>query len=69
MFNMESQPTITESVVESTNSGIESADSTTDSAANPLKIGLWVLAFEGCHLSLSMAFEIMHRMVETPVCV
>ena len=45
MFDMDSQPTIVKSVVESANSGIESADSTTDSAANPLRIGLWVRAF------------------------
>ena len=32
MFDMESQPTIVKSVVESTNSGIESVDSTADSA-------------------------------------
>ena len=38
MFNMESRQTITESVVESAYSGIESADSTANSAANPLKI-------------------------------
>ena len=38
MFDRESRRTITESVV-------ESADSTTDSAKNPLKIGLWVWAF------------------------
>ena len=45
MFNMESQPTVTELVVELVDSTGESADSTTDSAADPLKIGLWVRAF------------------------
>ena len=35
---------MTELVVESADSGIESSDSTADSAENPLKIGLWVLA-------------------------
>ena len=39
-----SPPTITELVVESTDCGIESADSTTDSAADPVKIDLWVRA-------------------------
>ena len=38
MFNTGSRPTITKSVVELANSGIESADSTADSAATPLKI-------------------------------
>ena len=36
---------MTESLVESADSGIESADFTADSAENPLKIGLWVRAF------------------------
>ena len=47
MFDMESRPTIVKSVVESADSGIESADPTTDSAIIPLKIGLWVWAFRG----------------------
>ena len=42
MFDMESPPTIVKSVVESADSGIESAYSTVDSAIIPLKIGLWV---------------------------
>ena len=42
MFNMDSQPTITESVVESANSAIESADSMADFTADPQKIGVWV---------------------------
>ena len=37
MFDTGSRPTITKSVVESTDSGIELADSNADSAANPLK--------------------------------
>ena len=47
MFDRERRPT--ESVVESADSGIESADSTADYAENPLKIGLWVraLSLEG----------------------
>ena len=45
MFDMESRPTIVKSVLESADSGIESADSTADSATIPLKIGLWVWAF------------------------
>ena len=44
MFDKGSWPTITESVVKSAGSGIESADSTGDSATNPLKIHLWVWA-------------------------
>ena len=34
-----------ESVVEWADSELESADSTADSATNPLEIGLWVWAF------------------------
>ena len=46
MYDMESRPTIVKSVVELADSGIESADSTADSATIPLKIGLWVWAFK-----------------------
>ena len=46
VFYMESRPTVVKSVVESANSGIESADSATDSAIIPLKIVLWVWAFK-----------------------
>ena len=45
MFNTGSRPSITKSVVESADSGIESANSTANSAANPLKISVWVWAF------------------------
>ena len=45
MFDSGSRPTITESVVYLADSGIESDDSTANSAANSLKIGLWVRAF------------------------
>ena len=41
MFDMDSQPTIVKSVVQSAYSGIKSADS----ASNPLRITLWVQAF------------------------
>ena len=41
MFNMESRPSITESVVESADSAVKSTDSTTDSAVDPVKIGLY----------------------------
>ena len=44
MFNTGSRLTITESVLESAVSGIESADSTNDSAADPVKIVLQVRA-------------------------
>ena len=47
MFDMESRATIVKSVVESANSGIESANFTADFAINPLRIGLWVRAFVG----------------------
>ena len=58
MFDMESRPTIVKSVVESTNSGIESADSTADSAIIPLKIGLWVWALmETLVLSTAVIIE------------
>ena len=45
MFDMDSQLTIVKLVLELANSEIESADSTADSAANPLRISLWVQAF------------------------
>ena len=44
MFNTGSRLTITKSVLESAVSGLESADSTNDSAADPVKIGLQVRA-------------------------
>ena len=44
MFDIDSRPTIVKSVVESADSGIESADSTADSAVNPLRIGLYARA-------------------------
>ena len=40
MFNMVSWLTTTEAVVESANSAVLSADSTTNSAADAVKIGL-----------------------------
>ena len=40
-----SRPTITESVVESADYAVESADCTADSSEDPVKIGLWVRAF------------------------
>ena len=46
MFNRESQLTITESVVESADSTAELVHSITNSAADPVKIGLWVQAFK-----------------------
>ena len=46
MFDRGSQGIITESVVQSADSGIESADSTVDSATNPLKISLRVGAIK-----------------------
>ena len=45
VFDMDSRPTIVKSVVESADSGIESAESAPDSAVNPLRIGLWVRVF------------------------
>ena len=48
MFDKESRPTFVTLVVElveSADSIPESADSAADSAANPLKIGLWVQAY------------------------
>ena len=46
MFDRGSQPTITEPVVESGDSALGSSVSTTDSTADPVKIGLWVCAFD-----------------------
>ena len=57
MFDRENWPTMTESVVDSADSGIESADFTAGSAENPLKIGLWVRAFSHtfiAHLSMGL---------------
>ena len=45
MFNTGSRMTITKSMVELADSGIELADSITYSVAKPLKIGLWIRAF------------------------
>ena len=48
---------MTESVVESADSGIESTDFTADSAENPLRIGLWVRALShtfNAHLSMGL---------------
>ena len=50
---------ITESVIGSTDSGIESLDS----APNPLKIGLWVLAFSLVHndsLNVALRDRLIH---------
>ena len=44
MFNRVSQLTITESVLESSDSVAESADFITNSTADPVKIVLWVQA-------------------------
>ena len=44
MLNIASQPTIMKSVFESTDSGLELADSSTDSDAHPAKVGMWVRA-------------------------
>ena len=51
MFNTGSWPTITKSVVESADSGIELANSTIYSAANTLKIALWARALRGITFS------------------
>ena len=45
MFDMEGRQTIVKLVVESADSGIESADSAADSATNPLRIGLLVCGY------------------------
>ena len=45
MFNRESQPTITELVVQLSDSEVESGDSTADSDSYLARIGVWVWAF------------------------
>ena len=45
MFNRESQPIITELVVESADSKIELADSSADSSPDLARIGVWVREF------------------------
>ena len=42
---MDSRPTISESVVKSADSAVESDDYMADFTADPLKIGIWVRAF------------------------
>ena len=55
MFDMDNRPTIVKTVAESADSGIESADSTTNPASNPLRIGLWVWALiYFCYLELTL---------------
>ena len=44
MFNTGSRPTITKMVLESADSGLESADSNDDSNDDPAKVGMWVRA-------------------------
>ena len=70
MFDRESLPTITESVEQSADSTVELADSATDSAANPVKICLWVRALSGYTLSphalLLLPFVIRSANLETP---
>ena len=51
MFIIGSQPTLRKSVVESANSGLESADSSADSKADPAKVSVWVRAFTPDYLS------------------
>ena len=45
MFDMDSRPTITESVVESADSVVESADSSVDSGLYLARISVWERAF------------------------
>ena len=45
MFNTGNWPTVMESVIESAESGLESAYSSTDSNADSAKFGMWVWAF------------------------
>ena len=45
MFDMDSRPTITESVVESANSVVQSADSSVDSGPYLARISVWERAF------------------------
>ena len=45
MFNTGSRPTITKSVVETADLGLEKADSSTDSIAYSAKVGVWVRVF------------------------
>ena len=70
MFNMESRPTVTESVVESADSAVESADSTTDSAADsaadPVKIGLWVWVMFNICLSFLVSLMAVHEILLLP---
>ena len=45
MFNIGSRSTVIKSVVQSVNSGLESANYIADSKANSVKLGMWVQAF------------------------
>ena len=53
VFNIGSQLTITTSVVESANSGLESANFSADSNADPTKVGVCVQALSRIHSSSS----------------
>ena len=64
MFDMENRPTVVKSVVESADSGIESADSIADSAIIPLKIGLWVWALSN---DINSACAPVHPQVTSPL--
>ena len=56
IFNRGSRPTVMKSVVESDDSGLESADHSTDSNTDPAKVGVWVWAFKG-HVSWSISLK------------
>ena len=53
MLNRESQPTLTEWDVESADSTAELATSTTDSDADPVKIGLLIYALRNCQTKMN----------------
>ena len=59
MFNTGSRLTITKSVVELANSGLELADSSADSNADPAKVSVWARAF---------TFWLLHGMLCYPCC-
>ena len=60
MFNTGSRPTITKSVIESADSGLESADSSPDCNTDLAKVGVWARAKarveSGCRFSNPWVF-------------
>ena len=65
MFDMGCQPTIVKSMVESADSGLESADYSANSNAVPAKVVVWVWALNFCaHVVLHGMYRGGYRISE-----